>query len=219
MAANRLLQPGDQAPDFALFSVQEGRTVSLADYRGRSNLLLGLFTGLYCPFCRRAIVQMSDHSEKLKPLGIESLAVVATDLENARLYFKFRPTKLPLAADPDLTTHRSYGVPRFEFTPEAREAAAKVKIDPGGELPEPLPVEQAFAEYDKMDRATGFEPTASDHRDYEHQFGQLKGQFMIDRDSVIRWANIEGARQGLEGIGKFPTYDELVAAADVNALR
>ena len=139
MAASMPLRPGDRAPDFALFSVQEGRTVSLADYRGRSALLLGLFTGLYCPFCRRALVQMSDSSEKLKPLGIESLAVVSTDLENARLYFKFRPMRLPLAADPDLSTHRSYGVPRIEITPEVRQALAEVRINPTGELPQPLP--------------------------------------------------------------------------------
>jgi len=218
MAASMPLRPGDRAPDFALFSVQDGRTVSLADYRGRSALLLGLFTGLYCPFCRRALVQMSDSSAKLKPLGIESLAVVATDLENARLYFKFRPTRLSLAADPDLATHRSYGVPRVELTPEVKQALAEVRINPGGELPQPLPVEEAFAALDRLDRVAGFEPTASDHRDLDRQYGQVKGQFMIDRDGVVRWANIEGAH-GLEGIGKFPTYEELLAAAEVNALR
>jgi AhpC/TSA family len=32
--------------------------VSLSDYRGSSSVLLALFRGLWCPFCRRAIVQM-----------------------------------------------------------------------------------------------------------------------------------------------------------------
>jgi len=80
------VQPGQPAPDFAVPAVQEDRLISLADYRGRTPLLLGLFPGLYCPFCRRALAQMAATSERLKPLGVESLAVVGTELENARLY-------------------------------------------------------------------------------------------------------------------------------------
>jgi hypothetical protein len=40
----------------------------------------------------------------------------------------------------------------------------------------------------------------------------MKGQFLIDRNGIVRWANIEAA-EGLSGIGKFPTADELVEAA------
>jgi peroxiredoxin len=205
----RTLQPGDRAPDFTLSAVQTDRTVSLADFRGRSGLLLGLFRGLYCPFCRRAIAQMAASSEKLKPLGIESLAVVATDLDNARLYYKFRPTRLPLAVDPDLTTHRSYGVPRPEPTPELMQQVAAVRINPTGEFPEPLPIDEAGAALARLD---GYQKTERDKSDEPSQFTQLKGQFFIDPNGVIRWVNIECAREGLAGLGKFPTVDELVAA-------
>src|SRR6058998_2212745 len=118
MTTQRTLELGDSAPDFILPSVQTDTTVSLSDYRGRSPLFLGLFRGLYCPFCRRAIAHMAGSAEKLKSLGIESLGVVATELENARLYYRFRPMRLPLAVDPALSTHRSYGVPKLEVTPE-----------------------------------------------------------------------------------------------------
>lgn len=204
------LQPGDVAPDFSLSTVQTDGTVSLSHYRGKSGLFLGLFRGLYCPFCRRSIAQMAASSEKLKPLGIESLAVVATDLDNARLYYRFRPTNLPLAVDPDLTTHRSYGVPRPESTPELMQQVAAVRINPTGELPEPLPVEQVGAALARLD---GYQKTARDKIEEATQFTQLKGQFIIDRDGVIRWVNIECAREGLAGLGKFPTLDELVSAA------
>src|SRR5437899_170214 len=100
--SSRPLQPGDPAPDFMLPAVQTDNIVSLSDYRGRSPLFLALFRGLYCPFCRRAIAHMAGSAEKLKPLGFESLAVVATDLENARLYYRFRPMRVPLAVDPSL---------------------------------------------------------------------------------------------------------------------
>jgi peroxiredoxin len=203
---------GEPAPEFAVPAVLEDRTISLADYRHRSPLLLGLFPGLYCPFCRRALAQMATTSEKLKPLGVESLAVVGTELENARLYFRFRPTRLALGADPQRSTHRSYGVPRPEPTPELMQMYATVLINPTGELPQPLPIAAASEELNRLDR---FQPTSVDQREAESTFGQLKGQFLIDRDGIVRWANIECGREGLSGVGKFPTHDELLAAARI----
>lgn len=211
---NRLLQPGESAPDFTLHRVQDDRTVSLSAYRGRSALLLGLFPGLYCPFCRRAVAQMAVSAGKLKPLGIESLAVVGTELDNARFYFKFRPTPIALAADPQLTTHRSYGVPRPEPTPEILKAAEAVRINPTGELPYPMPVPAAAEALTKLE---GYEMTETDLREAEWQFTQLKGQFLIDRDGVIRWVNIECGKEGLAGLGKFPSYEELLTAAQVTS--
>ncbi len=43
----RPLEPGVPAPDFTLPAAQGEGTVSLADYRGRSPLLVALFRGLY----------------------------------------------------------------------------------------------------------------------------------------------------------------------------
>lgn len=62
-------------------------------------------------------------------------------------------------------------------------------------------------------RRDGFQRTATDQREAESTFTQLKGQFLIDRDGIVRWANIECGRDGLSGLGKFPTHDVLVAAA------
>jgi peroxiredoxin len=91
---------GERAPDFTLPAVDGDRLVSLADYRGRSPVFLTLLVGLWCPFCRRHIAQMGAIEAKLKAQGVDSLGIVATPPENARLYFKFRPTRLRLAADP-----------------------------------------------------------------------------------------------------------------------
>lgn len=41
------VQPGDQAPDFTLPAAHREGFVSLADYRGRSPVLLALLRGLY----------------------------------------------------------------------------------------------------------------------------------------------------------------------------
>jgi len=206
------VQPGHAAPDFLVPAVHEDRTISLTDYRGKTPLLLGLFPGMYCPFCRRALAQMATTSEHLKSLGVETLAIVGTDLDNARFYFKFRPTRLPLGADPQLATHRSYGVPRPELTPEMMEVMATTYINPTGELPAPLPVPAAGAALAALD---GYQNTPTDQRDAERTFPQLKGQFLIDREGVVRWAYIECGKEGLAGIGKIASPDELMAAASL----
>ena len=41
------VQPGERAPDFALPAADREGSVSLADYRGRSPVLLTLLRGLY----------------------------------------------------------------------------------------------------------------------------------------------------------------------------
>lgn len=201
---------GDVAPDFTLPAVDRTGTVSLADYRGRSPVFLGLFIGLWCPFCRRQIAQMTKAEGKLKALGVETVGVVATAVENAQLYFKFRPVRIRLASDPDLSTHRAYGLPKPTPTPDLMKAIEAIRINPFGEFPEPLPVAEAAMAVAKQD---GYTENETDRADMERQWPQLKGQFLIDRDGIVRWANVECATEGLEGIGKFPSEEEILGAA------
>ena len=201
--------PGEPAPDFTLPAVDRNEMVSLANYRGRSPVFLALFVGLWCPFCRRHIAQMGKTEGKLTEVGVETLGIVATPAENARLYFKYRPTRLRLAADPELVTHRAYGLPKPEPTPEMMQEMGSLRVNPTGDLPEPLPVQEAAMALTKMD---GYGDTETDRADFNRQWPQLKGQFLIDRDGIVRWANIECA-EGLAGIGRIPSDEEILAAA------
>ncbi|HSB40503.1 MAG TPA: peroxiredoxin-like family protein [Methylomirabilota bacterium] len=201
--------PGERAPDFTLPAIDRPGAVSLADYRGRSPVFLALFVGLWCPFCRRSIAQMSKAEGKLKAAGVESLGVVATSPENARLYFKFRPTRLRLASDPELTTHRAYGLPKPVPTPEFMQAVEATRIDPYAEFTEPLPVMEAAVTLAKQD---GYTESDTDRTEMERQWPQLKGQFLIDRDGIVRWANVECGTEGVAGVGKFPSEEEILAA-------
>ena len=204
------VQPGEKAPDFSLPAVHQAGSVSLSDYRGKSPVLVAIFRGLFCPFCRRAIAQFNAASERLRQAGVESLAVVATDLDNARLYFKLRPAKVAIASDPDCTSHRAFGVP--EPVPDAQlmQVLQSTRINPTGELSQALSVLEAGGVLNKMD---GYAETPSDQRDRQQHGLQLKGQFLIDRDGVVRWMNIEGAKEGPSGLGKFPSEAELLDAA------
>ena len=131
---------------------------------------------------------------------METLGVVATPPENARLYFKFRPSRLRLAADPELSTHRAYGVPKPTPTPEFMKALEATRINPDGALPEPLPITQAAAAVGKLD---GYAENETDRADMERQWPQLKGQFLIDRDGIVRWVSIE-CSEGMAGTRQIP---------------
>ncbi len=201
---------GDPAPDFTLPAVQSERSISLGDYRGKSPVFLAIDRGLYCPFCRRHIAQLGATSEKLRAVGVETLAVIATKPDRARMYLRFRPTRVPLVADPDRVTHRQYGLAKPPITPEFIQAAEATLVNPTGELPAPVPV---LAVIDALNQFDSFQPNETDRQDQESQTPQLVGQFLIDTDGLVRWANIECSVEGLAGVGKFPTDDELIAAA------
>ena len=204
------IKPGEPAPDFTLPAVEREGIVSLADYRGWRPVLLTMFRGLYCPFCRRAIAQLGVTTEKLKSVGVETLAIVATSPENARLYYRFRPTRAPLAADAELVTHRAFGLPHPPVTPELMAVIHDTRINPTGELAAPLPIMEVMPALDKIH---GYTPSEVDRQDAERQFPQLKGQFLVDREGIVRWANVETQGEGMAGLGKFPTDEELLNAA------
>jgi hypothetical protein len=46
----------------------------------------------------------------------------------------------------------------------------------------------------------------------QRQWPQLESQFLIDRDGVVRWANIECAKKACPASASFPR-EEILAAA------
>jgi hypothetical protein len=112
-----------------------------------------------------------------------------------------------LAADPDLLTHRAYGLPRVELP---WEAVQSTRVNPTGELPEALPVWEAAKALTRLD---GFRPTAADRADTQRTWSQSAGEFLIDRNGTIRWTFVEYSSGDLAGIGTFPTDEEILTAA------
>ena len=110
------LQPGDPAPNIVLDAITRDGKISLDDFRGHSPILVGLFRGLHCPFCRRHLAAQAQIDSALREKGVESLVVVNTPIERARLYFRYHPLpNLLAAADPERTAHRAFGLPTLEF--------------------------------------------------------------------------------------------------------
>lgn len=214
-----LLNPGDAAPDFALPAVNREGQVSLEDYRGRSPVLVGLFRGLHCPFCRRQLVQLGTTQEKLKAIGVETMAVVNTPLERARLYFKYRPARVLLSADPEATTHRAFRLPAGAVVAEGSPTSwpesvtmgelQAVRMNPTGELAEP---QNPFAANETLNKQDGFEVNEVDQQIASAHGTQLTGYFLIDRAGIIRWRHVEAIERAGD-LGKHPGEQEIMAAA------
>src|SRR5918996_1746324 len=140
------LHVGDSAPDLSVPLVHEDRNVTLSEFRGRQGVLVGLYRGLHCPFCRRHLAQLDLIRTKLEPLGVATLAVVNTPVERARLYFRNTRTGVRLGADAEARIHHAYAVPQVEVVePAARNAPwpyqatidefLSHRINPTGEMP------------------------------------------------------------------------------------
>ncbi len=182
------LRPGDPAPDVWLPAADREGVVSLMDYRGARSVLLALFRGLSCPFCRRQMSQLAPSAERLEKVGVATLAVVATAPERARLYYRFHPPRFRVAADPDLRTHRAYGLRQIPKTPAVMQIVEAAAARMAHELGIPSIPGQA---HDAILRFDGFEPTESDRRDWERDHALGIGQFLIDRQGIVRWVHFE----------------------------
>ena len=181
-----LLGPGDRAPDFDLPAADRDGRLSLAEYRRRGPVLLLLLRGLYCPFCRRHISQLKSSCDILQGAGIPMLGVVIASPERSRMYFRFGNSPcFPIAAAPDRSIHRAYGLTAVVRTPEMRAAA----LQRASEALKELNIESGGNVFDAFMGHDGFELTAEDDAEYQRAL-QSVGYYLIDRDGVIRWASV-----------------------------
>ena len=216
--ADRPLQPGDRAPNVVLDAITRQGKIAIDDFRGQKPVFVGLFRGLHCPFCRRQIAAMAELTDALQEKGIDSLTVVNTPIERARLYFRYHPLPNLLAAsDPERVSHKAFGLPMLQMTETENDWPRKVsrstmmstRIDMPGELPAPMDL-MAAVEY--LDRADGYEFTEDDKQMIATGEGQLVGEFLLDRDGVVRWSFTEVDDGGRHMFGA-PAPREVMSAA------
>jgi peroxiredoxin len=212
------LQPGDRAPNIVLDAITREGKIAIDDFRGQRPVLVGLYRGLHCPFCRRHIAALAQLTPALNEKGIDSLTVVNTPIERARLYFRYHPMPALLAAsDPERASHRAFGLPNMRFTENESAWPHKVsmsdamlmRVDIPEELPEPM---NPFAAVELLNKQDNYEITEVDQQMITAGQGQLVGQFLLDREGVVRWTFTELGDSGRNMFGA-ASADELMSAA------
>jgi peroxiredoxin len=224
-AQPRSLRVGDPAPGFTLAAAEREGTVSLADYRGESSVLVAINRGLWCSFCRRYITQLGRARDPLQRLGVQTLAIVAAQVDRARLYVRHRTVPVPLALDPDLSVHRAYGLSMPPMTAELEQRWKEMRV----------PLDEAAvnrAELSELRAAAGgqdqlslwdfigvtrslypYETTESEEQERARNNTLGTGQFLVDREGVLRWAKVQSVTQVPAGISIPASEAELLAAA------
>jgi peroxiredoxin Q/BCP len=104
---NVRLEPGDQAPDFALTD-DHGETVKLGDLRGR-RIVLYVYPAAMTAGCT---TQACDFRDSLSALAAAGITVVGLSPDTPAKLAKFRDKEnltFPLLSDPDKSVLRAYG--------------------------------------------------------------------------------------------------------------
>ena len=216
------LQPGDRAPNVVLDAITREGKIAIDDFRGQKPVLVGLFRGLHCAFCRRHIAAQAQLDPALREKGVESLTVVNTPIERARLYFRYHPMPNLLAAsDPERTSHRAFGLPNLEFTENETAWPYKVSADGvsracGSMFRANCPgrwIRSQATEF--LNKKDGYEMTEADQQMMATGHGQLVGQFLLDRQGIVRWSFTEVPEGGRYMFGAANPQELMSAASQV----
>jgi len=133
---------GSTAPDFSLKSANaEGlakddfgfSTVKLSDYRGKKNVVLLFFPGVFTPPCTQEMCTMSEGVDDYKGLGAEVLGISVDSALAQKVWSEKENIKVTLLSDYEKKTVKAYDVvlPNFLGMGEGSKRAAFV-IDKDG---------------------------------------------------------------------------------------
>ncbi len=130
--ADRPAKTGEKAPELSVLDLS-GKTVKLADYRGKAVVLRFWASG--CRACAAAMPILDKYARRYKERGLVVLAVNKGDSqETVEQFVRERKISYPVLLDPLSITLDKYGVsavPKTFFI----DRQGKVKMAVAGEMP------------------------------------------------------------------------------------
>lgn len=102
------LKPGDKAPAFNL-KEQDGKSVKLADYKGRK-LLVYFYPKADTPGCTTQACSVRDARQDLKTLGIDAVGISPDEPAAQKKFDEKFSLGFPLLSDVDHAVADKYGV-------------------------------------------------------------------------------------------------------------
>ncbi|GAA4839201.1 thioredoxin-dependent thiol peroxidase [Saccharopolyspora rosea] len=107
MSEQQRLQVGDQAPEFSLPDA-DGKTVSLADYRGRS-VVVYFYPAASTPGCTKEACDFRDNLAVLGDAGFDVLGVSPDSPEKLAKFRDAEGLTFPLLSDADKSVMTAWG--------------------------------------------------------------------------------------------------------------
>ena len=105
------LKIGDRAPDFTLPS-QDGKPVSLADFRGKNAVVLFFYPKDESPICTKEACSFRDAYEDFVQAGATVIGVSSDSAESHQSFAEHHRLPFLLLADTDGSLRKSFGVPK-----------------------------------------------------------------------------------------------------------
>ncbi|MEI6666042.1 MAG: peroxiredoxin [Chloroflexota bacterium] len=102
------LQPGDDAPSFALTD-QSGTVRRLEDYKGK-NIVLYFYPGDETPGCTTEACEFRDEHSALTAMGAVVLGISRDDEASHKAFAEHHELPFPLLVDSDGAVSEAYGV-------------------------------------------------------------------------------------------------------------
>ncbi len=117
---NPQLRPGDRAPDFEL-PTQDGKTVRLADFRGKKAVVLYFYPKDFTAGCTAESCSFRDAYEDFSQAGAEVIGISDDDVDSHREFASHHRLPFILASDTDGTVRERYGVKKTLWLIKGRE--------------------------------------------------------------------------------------------------
>ena len=103
------LKVGDPAPDFTL-QASDGRTYSLADYKGKQAVVIAWFPRAYTSGCTVECKSLAENGHLIRKYNVAYFMASVDPLEDNVGFAEATGADFPLLSDPSKTVARAYGV-------------------------------------------------------------------------------------------------------------
>ena len=103
------LKVGDTAPDFTL-KASDGKTYSLADYRGKKAVVIAWFPKAFTAGCTLECKSLAANGDRLRKFDVAYFMASVDALEENTKFAQSEKADFPLLSDADRTVSAQYGV-------------------------------------------------------------------------------------------------------------
>lgn len=103
------LAVGDAAPDFTL-AASDGKTYSLADFRGKQSVVLAWFPRAFTSGCTVECKSLAKNGDRIREYDVAYFMASTDPVEDNTAFAEETEADFPLLSDPDGEVARAYGV-------------------------------------------------------------------------------------------------------------
>src|SRR5205085_11934295 len=103
------LKIGDKAPNFTL-QASDGKTYSLADFKGKQAVVLAWFPKAYTRGCTIECKSLAEHGDMIKAYDATYFMISVDTLDDNKGFADQQHADFPLLSDPTKKTAEAYGV-------------------------------------------------------------------------------------------------------------